>query len=59
MSIYLKIRRLNADMKKYISPLYIQTGADNAFDDFLGLSLELIPEDNSVIITQDAEQIFG
>ena len=46
-------------MKKYISPLYIQTGAAKAFDDFLGLSLELIPEDNSVIITQDAEQIFG
>lgn len=46
-------------MKKYISPLYIQTGGDKVFYDFLGLSLELIPEDNSVIITQDAEQIFG
>ena len=46
-------------MKKYISPVYVMAEAGNVFNDFLGFSLELIPEDNSVIITQDAEEIFG
>lgn len=46
-------------MKNYISPVYVKAEAGNAFNIFLGLSLELIPEDNSVIITQDAEEIFG
>ncbi len=46
-------------MKKYISPVYVKAATGNLFNDFIGLSLEIIPEDNSVIITQDAEQIFG
>ncbi len=46
-------------MKKYISPVYVKAEVGNAFNGFLGLSLEIIPEDNSVIITQDAEEIFG
>ena len=44
---------------KYISPAYVKAEAGNGFVDLLGLSLEIIPEDNSVIITQDAEEIFG
>ncbi len=46
-------------MKQYITPVYVKAEAGNIFNDFLGFSLEILPEDNSVIITQDAEQIFG
>ena len=46
-------------MMNYISPVYVRATAENSFVDILGLSLEIIPEDNTVIITQDAENIFG
>ena len=48
-------------MKNYTSPVYLKAETGNNFSDILGLSLEfnIIPEDNSVVITQDAENIFG
>ena len=44
-------------MKNYFSPVYKLSAEDNPFD-LLGLSLEYIPGDNSVIIDQDAEELF-
>lgn len=46
-------------MKSYISPTYLMAKSENGFLDILGVSLEIVPEDNSVIITQEAENIFG
>ena len=45
-------------MNKYNSPAYSLSAMDNPYD-LLGLSIEYIPGDNSVIIDQDAEELFG
>lgn len=44
-------------MKKYFSPVFRLSAEENPFD-LLGLSLEFIPGDNSIIIDQDAEELF-
>ena len=44
-------------MKKYIAPAYAVNEMESPFS-ILGLSFEIIPEDNSVIINQDAEELF-
>ena len=44
-------------MKKYFSPVYSVNAMENPFD-LLGLSIEYIPGDNTIIIDQDAEELF-
>ena len=44
-------------MKSYFSPAYKLSAEENPFD-LLGLSIEYLPGDNSVIIDQDAEELF-
>lgn len=44
-------------MKTYFSPAYKLSVEENPYDLF-GLSIEFLPGDNSVIIDQDAEELF-
>ncbi|MBR2024853.1 MAG: hypothetical protein IKA02_03475 [Clostridia bacterium] len=44
-------------MKAYFAPAYAVNEMENPFS-ILGLSFDIIPEDNSVIINQDAEELF-
>lgn len=47
------------NMKNYTAPAYVIADVGNNIFNILGISVELNQEDNSVVITQDAENIFG
>ena len=55
--LYVRQKGVNK-MKKYVGPVYASSKIDNDGFSLFGLSFDISPENNSVTVFEDAENLF-